>query len=240
MTSSFLVCLPVVLFERVYGNCVQRKVFIGSILSTNKNNRKWRLPCECITLLLCENWLRRSVFFFFSASPRHCTIFSDRIFPRFVSGRIFLTLWIVFVCFCVFCVLLLLVSNFTYTDSMRKWTWMRACIFFCLVPPYVYCLFSVLRTWWYGVLGSFTCGSQLSGVTLESKWSGPSVALGTFLLFACSIFFTDPSALSFHIYLFLRYFFPSSRLYCGRHKRGVRERTNPATKSVIYILYIFL
>lgn len=177
--------------------------------------------------------------FFFSASPRHCTIFSDRIFPRFVGARIFLTLWIMFICFCVFCVLLLLVSDFTYTDSMRKWTWMRACIFFCLVPPYVYCLFSVLRTWWYDVLGSFTCGSQLAGVTQESKWSGPSVALGTFLLFACSIFFTDPSALSFHIYLFLRYFFFLLHVFTAEDTNVVwgNEQTRP--QRVLYTYYTY-
>lgn len=158
-------------FERVYSNCVQRKVFIGFILSTIKNNRKW-LSRECFTSLLCQRWWCRSVFFF-SASPRHSTIILIVFFIRLVSARIFLRAMncvCMFVsafrvlCFVVACLRTLRI------DGMRKWTWMRACIFFfCLVSPYMYCLFSSSRTWWCddGVVGSFTCGSQLAGAPLE-------------------------------------------------------------------------
>lgn len=121
-------------FERVYSNCVQRKVFIGFILSTIKNNRKW-LSRECFTSLLCQRWWCRSVFFF-SASPRHSTIILIVFFIRLVSARIFLRAMncvCMFVsafrvlCFVVACLRTLRI------DGMRKWTWMRACIFFSVL-----------------------------------------------------------------------------------------------------------
>lgn len=147
-------------FERVYRNCVQRKVFIGSILSTNKNNRKW-LPRECITSLLCENWLRRSVFFF-SASPTHCTIFGSYFYLLCKRSNLSDALDCVLMFLCVLCFVVACFGPYVYRQHAQ--VNLNACLhFYFLSCSTLYVLFVlglanlVVRRAWVVHLWVATC-----------------------------------------------------------------------------------